>query len=151
MDWADRKQADLRRAGVTDRDLTDHLVPRAVDPTMWMRLRFFERGVNPQWLLGIRAAAGDLHMSFQYMGHPPFDSPEGREPLREMLNAIDGVQIPAARLRGRPRIPLDVLARGDGVPRLLEVLDRIVDETCAAPHSRAAAGDDEVLAATEEE
>ena len=46
-----------------------------------------------------------------------------------MLNEITGVDIPAARLRGRPRIPLAALVDATSLTRLIAVLDRIVDET----------------------
>ncbi|MBF6605172.1 MAG: hypothetical protein IVW53_06270 [Chloroflexi bacterium] len=85
------------------------------------------------------------------MRHPPFDSEAGREPLLAMLNELPGVDIPAERLRGRPRIPLSVLADPDALARLIGVLDRIVDETqpsamvgaIGADDASPLAGDDE--------
>jgi hypothetical protein len=66
------------------------------------------------------------------MGHPPFDTEAGREPLRALLNEITGVDIPAARLRGRPCIPLAALVDPTSRARLTAVLDRVVDETSPA-------------------
>ncbi len=129
LNWASQKEDALRRAGVRDRDLTDFEIPAAIDPTMWLRIRFFDRTRAPQWLIGIHADGGELSVGFQYMRRAPFDMEAGREPLRAMLNEIEGVDIPAERLRGRPRIPLSVLADPDALARLVGFLDRIVDET----------------------
>jgi hypothetical protein len=63
------------------------------------------------------------------MGYPPFDTEARREPLRALLNEITGVDIPTARLRGRPRIPLAALVDPTSRARLTAVLDRVVDET----------------------
>ena len=63
------------------------------------------------------------------MGHPPFDNEASREPLRAILNEIPAVDIPAARLRGRPHIPLAKLVDPTSLARLIAVLDRVVDET----------------------
>ncbi len=72
---------------------------------MFVGLRFYDRQYKPQWMVAIHAASATLDVSFQYMSHPPFDTAAGREPLRALLNEISGVEIPAARLGGRPRTP----------------------------------------------
>jgi hypothetical protein len=128
-DWAGRKDDILRATNVRDREVSDILIPRAIYPTMFMRVTFRESGFNPQWLTGIHAAKGTLDVSFQYMSHPPFDTVAGREPLREMLNAIPGVGIRSDRLVGRPSIPLATLIDSAALERFLAVLDRAVDET----------------------
>jgi hypothetical protein len=129
VDWAGQKEDAIRRAGLRDRRLTDFDLPRAVDPTMYVGLSFFDRRFKPQWLFSIYAETGMLGVSFQYMGHPPFDTEAGREPLRAMLNEISGVEIPAERLKGRPQIPLAVLADPPNLARFIAVFDRVVDET----------------------
>jgi hypothetical protein len=139
VDWAGQKEDAIRRTGVRDRELTDFELPAAIDPSMWLRIRFFDRTRAPQWLLGIHADTGELSVSFQYMHHPPFDTEAGREPLRAMLNEIPGVDIPAERLKGKPRIPLAVLDDASDVAKLIAVIDRIVDETRPASEIGAAA------------
>jgi len=136
VDWAGQKEDAIRQAGTRDRQLTDFDLPRAVDPTMYVGLSFFDRQFKPQWLFSIHAATAAIDISFQYMGHPPFDSEAGREPLQAMLNEITGVDIPAGRLRGRPRIPLAALVDPTSLTRLIAVLDRIVDETRPAEGTR---------------
>jgi hypothetical protein len=117
VDWAGQKEDAIRAAGVRDRQLTNFDLPRAIDPTMYVGLSFFDRQLKPQWLFSIHAASGALDVSFQYMGHPPFDTEAGREPLRALLNEITGVDIPTARLRGIAVDPDD--ARRRGVARAL--------------------------------
>ena len=129
IDWSGRKEDALRAAGIQDRKVTDFELPPAIDPSMFVRVSFFDRRLNPQWLFSLHASTGDLQVSFQYMGHPPFDTAVGREPIRAMLNGIEGVDIAAERLGGRPRIPLDVLQNPESLRRLLEAFDVIVDET----------------------
>ena len=130
--WAERKEDALRAAGIRDRQLTDYDIPRAIDPTLYARLSFFDRSLRPQWLFAVHAASATLDVSFQYMSHPPFDTDVGREPLRAMLNEIPGVAIPAARLGGRPQIALTKLVDPASLARLLSVFDRIVDESGSA-------------------
>ena len=129
VDWCVRKEDELRRAGVEDRQLTDFALPPAIDPAMFVRLSFFDRRLNPQWLFSIHALTGELQVSFQYMSHPPFDTAAGRERVRALLNGIDGVDIAEGRLGGRPRIPLDDLLDAESLRRLLEAFELVVDET----------------------
>ena len=147
VDWAGQKEDALRRAGVDDRRLTDFVLPRAIDPAMFVRLSFFDRQLTPQWLFSIHAASAELHISFQYMGHTPFDTEAGREPLRAVLNEIPGVDIPAERLKGRPEIPLAVLFDASHLARLIAVLDRVVDETRPSEATGDPTIDGEALAA----
>jgi hypothetical protein len=44
--WAEQKEAALRSAGIRDRPLTDFELPRAIDPTMFVGLRFYDREVK---------------------------------------------------------------------------------------------------------
>lgn len=129
VEWAGQKEHALASAGIHDRQLTNFSIPRAIDPTLYVGLTFFDRQVKPQWLFSIHAKSAALHVSFQYMGHPPFDNEAGREPLRAMLNEIPAVEIPASRLRGRPRIPLAALADASDLGRIITVLDTVVDAT----------------------
>ena len=129
VDWAGQKEDAIRTSGLRDRQITNFDVPRAVDPTLYVGLSFFDRQFKPQWLFSIYAETGMLGVSFQYMGHPPFDTEAGREPLRVMLNEISGVDIPPERLKGRPQISLAVLADPPNLARFIAVFDRVVDET----------------------
>ena len=144
--WAEQKEAALRASGIRDRQLTDYDLPRAIDPTMFVGLRFFDRQYKPQWMVAIHAASAALDVSFQYMSNPPFDTAAGREPLRVLLNEIPEVAIPAARLGGRPRIPLAKLVDPTSLGRLIAVLDRIVDETRPRSTSGAATPEDQATA-----
>jgi endonuclease/exonuclease/phosphatase family metal-dependent hydrolase len=148
--WAEQKEEALRAAAVRDRRLTDFDLPRAVDPTMYVGLSFFDRRFKPQWLFSIYAETGMLGVSFQYMGHPPFDTEAGREPLRAMLNEIPGVDISAEKLKGKPRISLAVLADASHLARLIAVLDRIVDETRPTEGTGVPTIDGEALATAED-
>lgn len=148
--WAEQKEEALRAAAVRDRRLTDFDLPRAVDPTMYVGLSFFDREFKPQWLFSIYAETGMLGVSFQYMGHPPFDTEAGREPLRAMLNEIPGVDISAEKLKGKPRISLAVLADASHLARLIAVLDRIVDETRPTEGTGVPTIDGEALATAED-
>jgi hypothetical protein len=127
--WAERKEDALRAAGVRDRQLTDYDIPRAIDPTLYARLSFFDRSLRPQWLFALHAASATLDVSFQYMSHPPFDNEAGREGLRAMLNEIPGVAIPASRLGGRPQIALTKLLGATSLGRLIAAFDGVVDQT----------------------
>jgi hypothetical protein len=151
VDWAGQKEDAIRTAGVRDRQLTNFALPRAIDPTMYVGLSFYDRQLKPQWLFSIHAASGALDVSFQYMNHPPFDTEAGREPLRALLNEIAGVAIPAARLGGRPRIPLAKLVDPTSLGRLIAGLDRIVDETRPGSTSGAATPEDQATAMPTEE
>lgn len=129
VDWAERKEGALRAGGIRDRQLTEYEIPRAIEPTMYVGLSFFDRHIKPQWLCAVHAASATLDISFQYMNHPPFDTEPGREPLRALLNLIPGVAIPASRLRGRPGLPLAALEDTAGLAQLLMVFELVVDAT----------------------
>lgn len=63
------------------------------------------------------------------MGHPPFDTDEGRAGLLAHPNGIDVVDLPASAIRGWPRFPLAVLERPEALARLVAVLERIAVAT----------------------
>ena len=67
-----------------------------------------------------------------------------------MLNEIPGVDIPAERLKGKPRIPLAALADASNLARLIAVLDRIVDETRPTEATGVPTIDAEALATAED-
>jgi hypothetical protein len=67
-----------------------------------------------------------------------------------MLNEIPGVDIPAERLKGKPRIPLAVLVDASNLARLIAVLDRIVDETRPTEVTGVPTIDGEALATAED-
>lgn len=127
--WAEEKERRLRAQGVRDIDLTRLPTSRgAAPPQLWFQIDY--RGTVPALMYSISVrASGDVVVQFQYMLHPPFDTPEGRESLRQQLNAIPGIDLPADRLNGRPTFPLAVLEEPNRREQLIEFLDRIVDET----------------------
>lgn len=76
------------------------------------------------------------------MNHPPFDTQQGREALRALLNEIPRVSIAATRLGGRPQIALTKLVHATSRERLIGVLDRVVDETRRAALAASPIGDE---------
>lgn len=76
------------------------------------------------WPLGIYpGGTGTIEVPFQYMkARPPFDDTTVRETMRTMLNTLDSVDIPAARLGLRPRFSLDVLGNPVAVEGLMGIL-----------------------------
>ena len=55
--------------------------------------------------------SGRCEVVFQHLARrPPFDDRTLREELRQKLNTIDGVDLPAAKIELRPSFPLAVLA-----------------------------------------
>jgi hypothetical protein len=67
---------------------------------------------------------GRLEVQFQWMKErPPFDSEAKRQELRERLNRIPGVEIPADAIVLRPRILLSTLSNKAVLTQFLEVLD----------------------------
>lgn len=67
---------------------------------------------------------GRVEIQFQYLARqPPFDDERLREELRQRLNVIDGIDIPAEMLTVRPRVSLEVLARDGVLEDFLAVID----------------------------
>jgi hypothetical protein len=67
---------------------------------------------------------GRLEILFQWMKErPPFDSEAKRQELRERLNRVPGVQIPADAITLRPRTLLSQLRDKAVLAQFLEVLD----------------------------
>ena len=73
--------------------------------------------------------SGRVQVQFQYVKtKPPFDDDALREELRQRFNEIQGVSIPSDGIELRPSIPFEVLKAEEGMERLLETLDWMVEE-----------------------
>ncbi|RSN51508.1 GmrSD restriction endonuclease domain-containing protein [Actinomadura sp. WAC 06369] len=84
------------------------------------------------WPLVFYPRAAKVEVVFQHLAkRAPFDDVARREELRARLNAIDGVDLPADRLAGRPGFSLAALG-GDGEKRLVEALDWFMDQVGTA-------------------
>lgn len=69
-------------------------------------------------------------MVFQYLTRrPPFDDLALREQLRQRLNTIPGVDLPAVKIDLRPNFPLGVLASPAAQDALAEELGWFRDTT----------------------
>ncbi|MBN8721624.1 MAG: DUF262 domain-containing protein [Acidobacteria bacterium] len=82
------------------------------------------------WPIGIRTD-GQIEIIFQYLKvRKPFDNDSKREELLTLLNNIPGVnlQLTAANLRGRPKIPLSLLKNESALKEFINVLDWIVHQ-----------------------
>jgi alkylated DNA nucleotide flippase Atl1 len=67
--------------------------------------------------------SGKFEVVFQHMSRRrPFDNLALREELRQRLNTIDGVDLPAAKINLRPGFALDVLATTSARANLIETL-----------------------------
>jgi hypothetical protein len=72
---------------------------------------------------------GRLEVQFQWMKvRPPFDDEARRQELRNRLNQIPGVEIPADALTLRPRILLSTLTNKPALQQFLAVLDWAIQE-----------------------
>ncbi|MCB1018545.1 MAG: hypothetical protein KDC27_01390 [Acidobacteria bacterium] len=81
-------------------------------------------------------AKGDpvVEIYFQWLaGKPAFSEETKRRELLDMLNAIDGVNLPEDSISRRPSIPLAVLAEGDRAERFLRVFDWYLGQIGATP------------------
>lgn len=141
--WAQDKERRLREAGIRDVELTRFPTSRGAAPELWFQVDY--RGTVPalMYTVSIRAGGeGEVVVQFQWMRQPPFDTPEGREELRRDFNTIDGIDLPAERLNGRPSFPLRVLEDPGRRERFIGILERIVDETrpVGGPLAEAEAG-----------
>jgi len=75
---------------------------------------------------------GQVEIQFQHISVPPFDDVDGRRPLLDRLNAVDGVTIDASRLTKRPSFSIATLAVGDRLDRFLEAIDWAYAEASTA-------------------
>jgi endonuclease/exonuclease/phosphatase family metal-dependent hydrolase len=133
VNWADQKERELAASmGVRTRTLTRFPTNGSTaDPELWFQvdLDLEPRGI--QFTISVRAR-GDVVVQFGNMRHPPFDSLAARDELRQALNAIEGVDIPANQLRFWPRFPISLLEEPGNLARLVAVLDRIATESHTA-------------------
>lgn len=75
---------------------------------------------------------GTIEIQFQWMlPRKPFDDESKRQELRERLNRIPGIAIPADAIKRRPSIPLAVLTDDAALMAFLTVLDWYVAEVKA--------------------
>jgi hypothetical protein len=72
---------------------------------------------------------GRMEVQFQWMkDRPPFDAEAKRQELRNRLNRIPGIDIPADSLALRPRILLSALTEKNALAQFIAVLDWFVQE-----------------------
>jgi hypothetical protein len=73
--------------------------------------------------------SGQIEIYFQYyLGKPPFNDESLRNALRERLNAIPNVSIPADAMRRRPSILVTTLAPAESLDRFFEAFDWFRDQ-----------------------
>src|SRR5262249_40556733 len=77
-------------------------------------------------------ADGKAVVPFGSMRHPPFDTVEARDELRQTLNTMEGVHIKSHRMRYWPSFAISHLEDPKNLATLVSVLDRIATETRAA-------------------
>lgn len=83
------------------------------------------------WLISVWTY-GRIYVQFQYMkGQPPFADEGKRLELRDRLNKIQGVEIPADGIIRQPMIPLAVLTDDAALKAFLSVLDWYIAEVKA--------------------
>jgi hypothetical protein len=74
------------------------------------------------------ATNGNLRVWFRYLRRKkPFDSEALRQELRERLNQIPGVSVPADSLNGMPRISLSALESDSGITAFTQVLEWVIE------------------------
>jgi endonuclease/exonuclease/phosphatase family metal-dependent hydrolase len=125
--WAEDKE---RRVAEADRKgviLTRLPCSKAVVPEMWFQIDYPGERL-PMYTVSIKGT-GRVVVQFQWMLYPPFDTADGRATLLKQLNEIDGVEIGAERLQGRPDFPLAVLEDPASFEKFIGVLEWIVDKS----------------------
>ncbi len=132
--WADDRERRMGEAeGVRTKALTRFpMNGETTEPELWFPLDFNLAPSSSQPTFSIRAK-GDVILQFGRMGNPPFDTPDGRRPLRRALNAIPGVDIPRWKLNGWPSFPLAALEDREALAAFVAVLDTIVTESRPRP------------------
>lgn len=139
LSWAEhRERAMAREAGVTAKVLTRFPVAGiTAEPELLLTLDLQPEPRASQVLLSVRAS-GEVVLWFGGWKLPPFGEPANRHGLRHALNRIDGVRLRATDAYGWPRVGLATISEPASLVRLVAVLDRLADESHAAP----SAGDD---------
>lgn len=126
--WATDKEVALRARGIRDVDLTRFPISRGASPELWFQIDYSGTVRALMYSISIKAS-GQVVVQFQWMRQPPFDTSAGRNDLREVLNRIEGVDLPEDRLSGRPSFPIQALEDPASLGQLMAVLDQIVDRT----------------------
>ncbi len=139
VNWADNRERELTTAAGVQTKVLARFPTNGVtaEPELFfpVDLNLEPRGSQPT--ISIHAD-GRVVAWFGSMRQPPFDTPEARHELRLMLNQMDGVNIPAGKLRYWPSFPLAVLEDPANLARLVAVLDRIATESHSAERAEAA-------------
>lgn len=128
-----------RQAGPTSRAVMERVFAWGGTHPLGLRVEFAKGQWGQVWfqydggLEGLQytfsvVPEGDLLVQFQYL-RPPFSDPDAREPIRQMLNQIDGIDI--GTTKGRPRVHLSALADADALERFLAVFDHVLEQTRA--------------------
>jgi alkylated DNA nucleotide flippase Atl1 len=77
--------------------------------------------------------SGTAEVVFQHLrNRVPFDSAELRAELRERLNIVPGITIPAAKIELRPGFPLQILTNDDARAALVKQLDWFMTTAASA-------------------
>jgi alkylated DNA nucleotide flippase Atl1 len=85
------------------------------------------------WPLTIYPRSGNVEVVFQHLARRvPFDDPGLRRELRNRLNAVNGIDLPEAKLALRPSFPLTVLAATSAVDQVSGILEWFA-LTCLTP------------------
>ena len=83
---------------------------------------------QPYWPIGLRTD-GKLSIIFQYLkDRTPFNNEELRMEFLNRLNQIEGIDIDANRIGGRPHFPLIVLQDDKSMQMFIETLQWVVDK-----------------------
>lgn len=76
--------------------------------------------------------SSSIELQFQHMNAPPFNALAMREELRQRLQRLPDVNIPADSLTRRPNFPLHVLSNDAALQHFLDVQDWIIAQIKAA-------------------
>jgi endonuclease/exonuclease/phosphatase family metal-dependent hydrolase len=145
VSWAEQKERALAAAtGVTAKVLTRFPMNGVTaEPELMFPVDVQTEPRGSQSTISIHAD-GRVVVWLGGMRHPPFDAEAARHELRRALNAMDGVHLHRTRVNGWPRFALARLEEPGNLLKLVEVLDRIAEEThtiapAAAPDAVTAA------------
>lgn len=131
--WAEQRERALsRQAGVTAKSLTRLPVVggATTEPELLLTLDLQTEPRASEVLLSVRAS-GDVVLWFGGWKLPPYDDPESREGLRQLVNAIPGVHVHRRELGRWPRFPLARLEEPEALLKLVDVLDRLAGDSRA--------------------
>lgn len=81
------------------------------------------------WPWAVKPVSGSVEVVFQHLTtRPPFDDTALRDELRERINRIPGVDLPASRLGLRPSFPVDLITGTDGFAAARDVHAWFLDQ-----------------------